>query len=200
MELLHAIDRRLNNVEFIRAPADETYFNELRDRVRSLDPNVPLPGSNEPFAWRRTFEAYENALRQGPQTRPQPAPYVDPVAAYIKDWREYHSNRSLLLSMAQRQGLEEADVGGFLGLEHGDLSKKFEPADFRNPVEIAPSRKEWGAAADRVDRACRDYRPLTDEQFAIHFLLFTNKQLASRIEELESKLNGQGLARKRLGK
>jgi hypothetical protein len=175
---LYALNHRLTNVEYINSPTDETFHAELCERVRDFG-GTPVP-SNHPYAWRRNYEAYEELLRQhGNGTlRKAPQPYVDHNALYIKDWQEYHSNRDRLRYLVERQGLKEADVIGFLKLETGDLSKKFEPGC---------ERKEWDKAACRVWEAHTEVRPLTDEQFTIRFLCFTVKQLQMQLAALAAK-------------
>jgi hypothetical protein len=175
---LCALNHRLTNVEFISTRADEQYHAELCSMVRDFG-GKPLP-SNLPYAWRRTYEQYEELLRQhgNRQLRQTFKPYVDPVAAYIADWKAYHTERSLLLNMAGRQGLTEADVAPFLKLEIGDLTTKFRPADLQNDHVLT---RDWDEAARRVGEAYREYRPLTDEQFTIRYLCFVVKQLAARV-------------------
>jgi hypothetical protein len=181
---LHAINRRLCDTEYIKSVADEQYHAELCSIIRSFG-GEPVP-SNFPYSWRRNYEKYENLLREhGNGTLRQTyKPYVDPVAEYIRDWKAYHTERSLLLNMASRQGLSETDVAPFLKLELGDLTTKFVPADLQNDRTLS---RDWDKAAGRVSEAYREYRPLTDEQFTIRFLCFTIKQMQTRLTALEVK-------------
>jgi hypothetical protein len=180
---LFAVHRRLENVEFIKSQADEVFHNELMNRVRSMG-GTPVE-STHPYAWKINYERWENLIRENGDGRQGRVfkPYVDPVAEYVRDWKEYHSQRDSPRYMAERQGLTEADVAPFLKLEIGDLTTRWPQPD----LSAATLPRDWDKAACRVSDAYREHRSKTDEQFTNSYLCFVVKQMQIQLAALAAK-------------
>jgi hypothetical protein len=168
---LHALNRRLGNVEFISHPADEKYHAELCAQVRDLG-GTPIP-SNHSYAWRRTYEAYEELLRHPPKVV-APVQHIDRQRIWRDAAKELKDARSYLKSIAGRTGLGEERCLELLGLKAEDFERMPDTVD------------EMFMLYRRVQPVYEKLRPMTDAQIENYFLEKRVHQLETRLAALEA--------------
>jgi hypothetical protein len=152
MDALHVANNRLYDQPYVVSVADHTYFDDLRDRIRKLDYEGPLPDVLAMGAWRKCWDLWEE-LQRRPKVQFTPS-VPDKFALLQESAKRLRDERQFLRNLLDREKYTEAD----LGLQPGDLTT----VDIDNDGLYKIS--------SRVSAVYDQLRPLTSDQTRIFFL------------------------------
>jgi hypothetical protein len=185
-------NKRLGEQEYIKHPADEKYFADLKGRVQALlrdGESFILPDVNEPYAWRRLYathvalsrrDASEIDASAGFYANGRPAKWAD------HEWDNYIQSLAALQEIERRDRPAWSMLQEYFGLSPDDLSDPIPGQD--TPYGQYGRYPNWQARAGRVSWALARLRGMTiEERERVPQVLHERRQEA-RMKAIEQRL------------